>query len=78
MGRISARRDCGDSTDPHSVGNVPMTPNALRIVDGTHGHRVGEPHNGGMDMISTRTLVIALMVLAVILAVNLGIVWSLS
>ena len=31
-----------------------------------------------MDMISTRTLVIALIVLAVILAVNLGIVWSLS
>jgi hypothetical protein len=29
-------------------------------------------------MISTRTLVIALIVLAVILAVNLGIVWSLS
>ena len=29
-------------------------------------------------MISTRLLVIALIVLAVILAVNLGIVWSLS
>jgi hypothetical protein len=29
-------------------------------------------------MISTRTLVVALIVLAVILAVNLGIVWSLS
>ena len=31
MGRISARRGGGDSTDPHGVGNVPMTPNAYEL-----------------------------------------------
>ena len=32
MGRISARRGGGDSTDPHGVGNVPMTPNAYELL----------------------------------------------
>ena len=31
MGRISARRGGSDSTDHHSVGNVPMTPNAYEL-----------------------------------------------
>ena len=32
MGRISARRGGGDSTDPHGVGNVPMTPIEFLVI----------------------------------------------
>jgi hypothetical protein len=32
MGRISTRRGGSDCIDPHSVGNVPMTPNAYELV----------------------------------------------